>query len=157
MVLPMGRHLYNSVTAPDVALAQYDKLEFVDQAGLEVTTNDQYAQRINGKNQPFANTSPSFTPPYVYPRTQFGDTPYMAYEYKILTGYDTVHDLETFNFDSRLNVSTGLADIIGFTRFAYTPGVNVPNTDLILRLEKPDDEPLSPLPRTEFVQDLNRK
>ena len=141
--------------APDVALAQYDKFEFVDQAGLEVVTNDQYARRIDGKNQPFAGTSPLFTPPRVYPRTQFGDTPYMAYEYKILTGYDTIHDPKTFTFDSSLKVSTGLADIIGFTRFAYTPGVNVPNTDLILRLEKSEDEALSPLPRTEFVQDIN--
>ncbi len=56
-----------------------------------------------------------------------------------------------------MKVSTGLADTTGFNRFAYTPGVNVPNTNLILRFGSPDDEPLSPLPRTEFVQDLNVK
>jgi len=142
---------------PDVALAQYDKFKFVDQAGLEVVTNDQYVQRIDGKNQPFANTCPLFTPPYVYQRIQSGDMPYMAYEYKVLTGYDAVHDPETFAFESSPKVSTGMEDIIGFTRFAYTPGVIVPNTYLILRLEKPDDKPLSPLPRTELVQDQNMK
>jgi hypothetical protein len=124
---------------------------------LVVNTDDQNAQRIDGKNQPFVNTSPSFTPPRVYPRTQFGDTPYIAYEYKVLMGYDTIHDPETFTFDSSLKVATGLAEIIGFTRFVYTPGVNVPNTYLVLRLDRPDDEPLSPLPRTEFVQDLKGK
>jgi hypothetical protein len=51
----------------------------------------------------------------------------------------------------------GLADIIGFTRFVFTPGVNVPYTDMALILSLPNAEPLSLLPRTEFVRDLNAK
>jgi hypothetical protein len=145
-------HLYNSVMATGTVLAQYNKFSYLEPITQRVVeTGFQYAQRINGKNKPFLDVSPSFTPPRVYPRTQFGDTPYMECEYKILTGYDTIHEPETFTFDSSLKVSTGLADIIGFTRFAYTPGVNVPNTDLVLRLESPDVEPLSPLPRTALV------
>jgi hypothetical protein len=151
-------HLYNSVTGPGTVLAQYKKFLYLEPSTQQVVeTNPQYARRVNGKNEPFTGTTQPFTPLHVYPRTQFGETPYMDYEYKIVTGYDTIHDPETFTFDSSSSVSTGLADIIGFTRFAYTPGVNVPNTDLVLRLESPDAEPLSPLPRTGFVQDLDGK
>ncbi len=146
------------MTAPDVVLAQYDTFTCVEPSTeLVVETGDHSAQRIDGTNQPFANTNPSFTPPHVYPRTQLGDTSYMAYAYKVLMGYDTIHDPEIFTFDYSLKLSTGMSDIVGFTRFAYTPGVNVPNINLILRLGFPDAEPLSPLPRTEFIQDINGK
>ena len=154
----LAAHLDNSVTSPDVVLARYDKFKFGDpKTELEVETAFQYAQRVDGKNSPFTGIVPSFTPPNVYPRTQFGDVPYMLYEYKILTGYDIVHNLGIFTFDSILKVSTGLALIIGFTRFVYTPGVNVPNTDPFLRLNALDAEPRSPLPRTALVNDLNEK
>ena len=81
----------------------------------------------------------------------------MDYEYKVVTGYDIAQFPETFNFPSTVSVPVGLADIIGFTRFVHTPDVNAPNTDLALRLTSPNAEPLSPLPRTAFVQDLTGK
>ena len=139
-----------------MVLAQYKKFSYLEPNTQQVVEiGFQYARRVNDKNEPFIGTTQPFTPLHVYPRTQFGSTPYMDYEYKIVTGSDTIHDPETFTFDSSLKVSTGLADIIGFTRFAYTPRVNVPNSDLVLRLESLDVEPLSLLPRNACVQDLN--
>jgi hypothetical protein len=99
-------HLYNSMTSPDVALAEYDKFKYVDpETEREVETEFQYSQRVEGKNLPFSGAEP-YNPPHVYPRKQFGVVPYMSYEYKLMTGYDIAHSPEMFTFDSSLNVST---------------------------------------------------
>jgi hypothetical protein len=140
-----GAHLYNSVTSTTVALARYAEFNGVNN----------YIQRFGGLNNEIGATgADAKTPTVVYPRTQFGDTPFMDYEYKIITGYD-LNNPEKYNFKDE--IPTGLAEIIGFTRFVYTPGVNVPNTDLVY-LSSPGMtfEPLTPMPRDASRSDDSR-
>ena len=111
-----GAHLYNSVTSTTVSLANYGTFNSVTG----------YITREDGKNVQIG--TPALVPAVVYPRTQFGITPFMDCEYKIITGFD-LNSPEKFGFTE--DIPTGLADIVGFTRFVYTAGVNVPNTDLL--------------------------
>lgn len=138
-------HLYDSTLVPGTALANYTTINVVTDPTKPAETEEftGYLTRENFKNNAFTDGSSTFAPDNVYPRSQFGDTPYMAYEYKLITEYDinTTPESTISQFQGKL------AEMIGYTRLVYTAGVNVPYTDIQNMLNDPTLEPLSPMPR----------
>ena len=139
-------HLYDSVLGSGTVLADYISTKIAKDPTKpdELTDFEGYAERKNRKNEPYVHDgSAVITPINVYPRSQFGDTPYMAYEYKLITDYDinTTPESTISQFQGKL------AEMIGYTRLVYTAGVNVPYSDIQNMLKDPTLEPLSPMPR----------
>lgn len=112
--------LYNSVLAPGLAGCRFNEAN----AAYDTRKKIELLQGVS-------NGAPG---PYVYPNTAYGGgidamsgyntREKLAFEYKVLTQYDLYRDPAMGEAFAERDV--GLAQLIGYTRFVYTPPVNVP-------------------------------